>query len=56
MKKSDINVAHSDKSDTEFHIRMPAHLKEEIKKQAIELNMTASSLAKVVLAQAFLKK
>lgn len=43
----------SQKSDVVFHIRMPIQLKEEIKRQASELNMPASSLAKVVLAQAF---
>ena len=50
------NVSHgnvSQKSDVVFHIRMPIQLKEEIKRQANELNMPASSLAKVVLAQAF---
>lgn len=52
----DENVSHgnvSQKSDVVFHIRMPTRLKEEIKRQANELNMPASSLAKVVLAQAF---
>jgi hypothetical protein len=46
----------SQKSDVVFHIRMPIQLKEEIKRQAGELNIPASSLAKVVLAQAFIKK
>jgi hypothetical protein len=34
---------------------MPSKLKNEIHKQAEELGMSASSLAKVVLAQAFIK-
>jgi len=50
------NVTHKNKSDTIFNMRIPTYLKEEIKRQANDLNMSASSLAKVILSQAFLKK
>ena len=48
------DVIHSN-CDTMLSIRMPSKLKSEIHRQAEELGMSASSLAKVVLAQAFIK-
>ena len=41
--------------DTILNIRMPQKLKDEIHRQAEELGMSTSSLAKAVLAQAFIK-
>lgn len=50
------NVTHSEICNTILNIRMPQSLKEEIKRQANDLGMTASALAKVVLFQQFIKR
>ena len=56
VRQSDDDVRQSNvRQIAKLDIRMPQKLKDEIHRQAEELGMSTSSLAKAVLAQAFIK-